>query len=133
MPNYKEQSGAFARWIHAGFVTIKNSFGQAPEITYAEQEVSALDGGEPTVRRLNAIKKGFDPTFTFPVYDPITGEFIRNATEAEYYALGASHYLATAALRDSGDAVVTEVSYPRMFPTAALNPAPQDSPQFPVA
>jgi hypothetical protein len=129
MTNYKEQSGAFARWTRAGFVMIKNSFGKAPEITYAEQEISSFDGGEPTIKRLNALQKGFDPSFTFPVYDPTTGEYLRDATEAEYYTLGASHYLATAALRDAGDPAVTEVTYPRIIPMSPLNPVPSEFPQ----
>lgn len=122
--NYKQQDGAFSRWIRAGFVTITNALGQPPTITYAEQEVSILDGGAPTITRKAAIKKGFNPSFTFPVYDSATGAVKATATELDFYEMAAAHYLATAALRDADDPSVEAVAYPRMLPAAAVTPSP---------
>ncbi|MFZ4857924.1 MAG: hypothetical protein ACOYL3_16160 [Desulfuromonadaceae bacterium] len=127
--NYKQQDGAFSKWIRAGFAAIANAYGQPPAITYAEQEVSILDGGEPTIVRKNAIKKSFNPAFTFPVYDAVTGAEKSIATEQDFYEMAAAHYLATAALRDAGDPTVITIAYPRMFPEVSLTPVP--APPFP--
>jgi hypothetical protein len=124
MSNYKQQDGAFSKWIRSGFVMISNAFGKPPVITYAEQEVSILDGGEPQVTRLGGIRKDFNPAFQFPIYDSLTGEIKGTATELDFYEIGAAHYLATAALRDAGDPAVMAVAYPRMFPTVTINQAP---------
>jgi hypothetical protein len=128
MANYKEQSGAFSKWIRAGFALITNKYGKGPSITYAEQEIRNYDGTEPVITNLNGIKKGFDPAFTFPLYDSVTGEIKGSATEMDYYEMGASHYLATAALRDAGSSAVEAVAYPRMFPAVSLTPVLPDVP-----
>lgn len=120
--NYKQTDGAFSKWIRSGFVTIANAFGAVPEIVYAEQEVSIFDGGEPIITRKNAIKKGFNPGFMFPVYDASTGAIKATVSELDFYEMAAAHYLATAALRDAGDPSVEEVAYPRMFPVIPLTP-----------
>jgi hypothetical protein len=111
MSNYKQIDGAFSKWIRSGLVVIKNTFGIGPEVIYGEQQITSFDS-EVTVNNLKGISKGFDPTFEFPLYDSITGELKRTATELEFYEMGASHYLATAQLRDENSPLVATAAYP---------------------
>lgn len=80
-----------------------NPLGEAPSVTFLEEEVVTINGESTKVNAGKFSKTMTDPTVEFPLVDPTTNEPLgSSATFGQVYALTYSLYLYLAGLRDAG-------------------------------
>lgn len=114
MPDYKETTITGKQWNRFGDVYAFNPLVGQKHIIYGEQAAQTFSTGKTTMENLSGIKKKYSPGETFPLINPETGEVLRQVTEAELYAMMASHAMYVAGLRDTGSPTVQRVEYPRV-------------------
>lgn len=102
MPNYRESSiTAGTVWRRSYEVIIKNNYNEIPEITFNEEEI--VDTGTTILNKpVSHIHKMMDdPSVTFNLLHPITGDVLGTATYQDAYVMLSSLYQALAAERDA--------------------------------
>ena len=114
IPNYKEQTATATIWQRFCDIFLRNPLTGTKYVVYGEQRARQFDNGTVDFTPLGGIRKDFEPTDEFPMFD-IGGNFVRMVPEAEYYAMMASHAIHIASLRDAGSPKVKRVPYPRVI------------------
>lgn len=103
MSNYREESITGNKWVRSNKVSITNPYQGVPEVHFGEEEITLLSDGKTLNSNLPGITIPFvDPTKTFPLLNPVTGEeFGVNSTYQEVYVILHSLYIALAKERDT--------------------------------
>lgn len=103
MANYKETSVAGSKWTRSWQVVVENKFNKTPSITFFEEQIVDVGDGVPTSTLVQGqlTEKFDDPTKTFNLVHPVTGDVIGTGTYQDLYVLLSSLYLSLATARDT--------------------------------
>ena len=101
MPNYRQVDVQGTSWQRSYSVRIDNKLGEIPSICFSEEEV--VNFGEQFVtRHVGQLVELFDdPTKTFNLTNPETGEVVGVASYQDAYVMLSSLYLYLATKRDA--------------------------------
>jgi hypothetical protein len=121
MPNYKEQTATATAWQRANEVRISNPANGVPNIVFYEEEAINLPSGIITRNVGNLTESFADPTKTFNLLHPVTGDVIGTAAYQDIYVMLFSLYMALADRRDN----------PPPPPPPAEEPPPVEEPPPP--
>ena len=101
MPNYKQSSvTAGEAWTRAYQVVIENRLDQIPVIVFNE-EIVVNTGTTKVSKHVSSVSESFqDPTKTFELIHPETGENLGTASYQQLYVFLSSLYLHVAQNRD---------------------------------
>lgn len=113
MPDYNESQIAGTAWQRTGYIAINNPRPTegVPSITFMEEQVIPLGGGQEHTRPLGGLVETFAPENygeTFDLLHPETGEAVGQATYMEVYVMLASAYRHVANKRDARAASAVE-------------------------
>lgn len=114
--DYKEttQEGITKEWRRSYTMTAINPYNQPPTVRFSEEDLRKSPDGRVAVVNNTACEAKYDPASTFPLLNPDTGLPLSEpeisylfgsllagtATHDQFYILGYSLYMATAADRD---------------------------------
>lgn len=101
MPNYKETTISGSSYIRAHRVIINNPYQGIPTISFQEEEVLNVNGQVIQQQKESVNESLTDPSASFPLVDPTTGDSLGEATYGQIYVLLHSLYLHLAAKRDA--------------------------------
>jgi hypothetical protein len=101
MPNYKESSATGSIWQRAYQVSIDNRYGITPAVTFYEEEVIDIGTTNITKHVGHLVEPFDDPSKTFNLLHPVTGDVIGTATYMDIYVMLSSLYLDLATKRDT--------------------------------
>jgi len=106
--DYKQSTVTGESWQRCLHIEINNPSGATPSIRFDEERRIALADGTSIGTPAGSINKDFtDPSATFPLLDPSTGNPVGSViSHGEVYAVLWSLYMALAAERDA--AIVEE-------------------------
>lgn len=104
MADYNSENISGRRFTRWSRVVIENPYNSIPTVNCIEQNVYQLPTGDMLVDRGN-LGFTFDPSFSFPVFDPVTGvQTPFTETGEKVYMLIYSYILAKAKERDAANA-----------------------------
>jgi hypothetical protein len=105
MADYKEAVVSGQAWHRFDLVEINNGFGRMPEIRIHEERRIMLSDGGSLGTPVRAITRLFtDPSATFDLYNPATGEKIgATMTHGEVYGALYGLCMSLAAEEDAGE------------------------------
>lgn len=99
--DYQQTNVSGVRWRRFSNISISNPLNGIPIVSCAEQEVVSLSG-DAIAYGVGNLDFPFDPSFTFPLLDPVTNEPTGEAAAgAAVYQLVYSYVLAKAMERDA--------------------------------
>lgn len=113
MANYKEQDITGVSWRRCGSISIINphsSKGITPSVNFYEEDIIDIGNGKFVTTSINnnggpfmSIVVEVNPTATFDIYDPTTGQKVegQTMTHAELYGILYSAYRTEAEKRDA--------------------------------
>ncbi len=102
MANYKQSTvNAGAAWTRSYQVVVDNKYNEVPVITFNEEEI--VDTGSTVIsKHVFALQQDMsDPTVTFNLVHPVTGDVIGTASYQDAYVMLSSLYLSLALKRDA--------------------------------
>ena len=101
--DYREtnDNGPVKSWRRAHTINVLNPYKQMPTIQFHEEDRTMLPDGRTMVTNNTAVECEFsDPSKTFPLLHPVTGEVIGQAAYQDVYVMLFSLYMALAGERD---------------------------------
>lgn len=102
MANYQEQTISGSEYVRCNEILISNPLGLTPTVRFSEEKITLLSNrtlSDPGA----GIQVSFDPSKTFPVLNPMTGEATGDTSSwGAIYTLVYSAYVSEALTRDNG-------------------------------
>lgn len=102
MADYKETNVTGTQWQRCCAVHIQNTYGQTPQVTMQEEQLTAVNG-QLFQKGASGLNITYDPTELIPLLNPLTGVATgASMSQGQIYAALWSLYMTKAAARDAG-------------------------------